>query len=309
MALFDFQGKDKALGEMGALVRDLVEARLTGTEHARLVTRTEIDRILEEQKINLAGITEESAPQVGRLLGAEAMLVGRVFTVGDQLHVTARLFSAETSRSYAESVNGGVDEIERLAGDLADKITTLLAERSETLVTRVQLSRDQVQELKTALGTEDAPKIFVSIREQTVAIPTIDPAAQTEFQNILLKAGAESVKDKSGVLKTWVDNYHGSGGKEAPPPVETADMLIVGEGISEFASRNGDLVSFRARLEIEILNASTGKVLAADREVATAVDLSNQVAAKQALQDAAARLAFRMLPEAVEKWRREKSIP
>jgi hypothetical protein len=309
LAIFDFQGKDKALTDTGALVRDLLEAKLSGRDTLRIVTRTEMDKVLQEQKVNLAGLTDESAPQIGRLLGAQAMIVGRVFTIGDKLFLTARLFGTETSRAFSESVNGEVDQVEKLAESLSSKVGQLIEEKSDQLVAKILLKEDQVKELMAKLGPEKRPRVFVSIRERTIDVPTIDPAAQTEFQYILLKTGFEAIKDKSGVLKTWVENYQSEGGKTAPPPVEAADILLVGEGISEFASRNGDLVSFRCRLEIEALSAATGKVLAVDRETTTAVDLSNQIAGKKALQEAAARIAFRLIPDAVAKWREEKPTP
>jgi TolB-like protein len=302
VAIFDFESKDKGLAPTGALLRDLVEVNLSGNEGLRMVTRSEMEKILEEQKIGLAGITEEAAPKIGRLLGAQAMIVGRVFPVGDRVYATAKIFGTETSRVYAEKASGAIDDVEALAEDLSAKLIAIVQEKGDTLVAKVHLTKDQIGELKEKLGEGPLPRAFVFIQEQTIAVQTIDPAAQTEFQYILLKTGFESVKDKSGVLKTWVEAYQAEGGKQAPPPIEAADVVFVGEGFSELASRNGDLVSFRARVEIEVLDPSTGQVLAADRETFTAVDLSNQVAAKTALQEAAARLAYRVIPESVERW-------
>lgn len=308
VAMFDFQSKDKGLAEMGVLLRNLIEIDLSKSEGLRLVTRTEIDKILEEQKVGLAGITDEAAPQIGKLLGAQVMIVGQVFTVGDQVITTARLFGTETSRAYSEKVSGNATEVEKMAGELAAKIVAIITERGDTLLAKVHLTTDQITEIKNKIGAENLPKVFVSIREQIVQLPTIDPAAQTEFEYLLLKTGFEVQKDKSGELKTWAEAYPREGGKVAPPPVGTVDLLIVGEGISEFTSRNGDLVSFRARLEVEILSPTTGKVLVADRETFTALDLSNQIAGKTSLQEAAARMAVRILPEAVAKWREEKAV-
>jgi len=48
-------------------------------------------------------------------------------------------------------------------------------------------------------------------------------------------------------------------------------------------------------------------VLATDRETHVAVDLAEQIAAKTALQEGAAKLASRLIPEAVSGWRKGKS--
>ena len=55
--------------------------------------------------------------------------------------------------------------------------------------------------------------------------------------------------------------------------------------------------SVRAFCSVE---RKTGKVLAADRQTALVVDLSEQIAGKAALQQAAATLAERLLPKLVK---------
>ncbi len=76
-----------------------------------------------------------------------------------------------------------------------------------------------------------------------------------------------------------------------------ADVLVTGEGFSEVAGRIGNFVSVRARVEIKAVDRKTGKVLAVDRQTTIAVDLSEQVAGKAALQQAAAALSERILPK------------
>jgi hypothetical protein len=80
-----------------------------------------------------------------------------------------------------------------------------------------------------------------------------------------------------------------------------ADILIEGEGFSEFALRHGNLVSVKARLEIKAIDRQTDKVVATDRQTAVVVDLTEQIAGKAALQEAAAQIAERLLPKLVQK--------
>jgi hypothetical protein len=102
---------------------------------------------------------------------------------------------------------------------------------------------------------------------------TIDPAAETEFQKMAIQAGFTVVEPGAG---------------------DENVLRIVGEGFSEFAHRRGDLISVKARVEIKALDKNN-RVLAVDRQTRVAVDLSEQMAGKQALQDASADLAERML--------------
>ena len=80
-----------------------------------------------------------------------------------------------------------------------------------------------------------------------------------------------------------------------------ADIRIEGEGFSETATRRGDLVSVKARVEVKAVEVRTGAVLATDRETAIEVDLTEQIAGKAALQRASARIAARMLPKLAKK--------
>ncbi len=113
--------------------------------------------------------------------------------------------------------------------------------------------------------------------------------------------GSDAI-DSNRLWRRFQDMLNGSS-TSAPPRVDSVDLIFVGEGFSQFATRKGELVSYRARVELEAIDPKTGKILGIDRETFVAVDLSEQIAGKTALQEAAARLAFRMIPEAVQNWR------
>ena len=81
-----------------------------------------------------------------------------------------------------------------------------------------------------------------------------------------------------------------------------ASPKISGEGFSEFAVRRGNLVSVKARLEVTATDPDTDKLLATDRQVTVEVDLTEQIAGKNALQKAALEIAQRLLPKLVREW-------
>jgi hypothetical protein len=83
--------------------------------------------------------------------------------------------------------------------------------------------------------------------------------------------------------------------------IRPAPVKLIGEGISEFASRIGDLVSVKARLEVKAIDPVNGQVIAVERQTVVMVDATEQIAAKNALQRAAAMIAERLLPKLVEK--------
>lgn len=309
VAVFDFTSRDAALDETGAMLAELVRVQLTAAGRLRLVTRQDLKKILEEQKLALAGVTEEAAPRVGKLLGAQVLVLGRLFKINGEIMVTVKVVGVETSRVYGEMAKGASDKAEALATELSQKIAGLIDKGRETLVAKVRLSAEQIAELRAKLAGKPLPRVFVYIREQVVNVPVPDPAAQTELGFILRKIGCEVVKDRGGQLARWAEGYLDGGNKSAPPQSGEIDLILVGEGISQFASRTGDLVSSRARIELEALDAKTAKALVVDRETFAGVDLSEAIAAKTALQETASRLALRLIPEAVEAWRKTVAKP
>ena len=52
-----------------------------------VLDRDFMDMILEEHKMQLAGITEEESVQIGKLMGADYVLTGQVLLVGEEYNV------------------------------------------------------------------------------------------------------------------------------------------------------------------------------------------------------------------------------
>ena len=78
------------------------------------------------------------------------------------------------------------------------------------------------------------------------------------------------------------------------------DVEITGEAFSAQGLRRGNLISCKARVELKARTRLEGKVLAVDRETGVAVDITEQTAAKTALQNAAAELASRIAPKLLD---------
>ena len=88
------------------------------------VERETVSRILAEQKISLAGLTDDKTKvQVGNLLGAKYIVTGGMVVVNGKLKINAHLFDVESTRVVKSSESDGslnelLETTQPLAADL-----------------------------------------------------------------------------------------------------------------------------------------------------------------------------------------------
>lgn len=278
-AIFTFQERGSGIKDCGSKVSDILFATLAAKPNLFLVDRADLQQTLAEHELNLSGIVSpDQAIQVGKLTGAKIIVTGSVIEADKTLYLVAKIIGTETSRVLGASVKGKTsDEIGPLAEQLANQVAEMIAAEAGKLVAKAVKLEDRIAAIKAALGNAEKPSVIIKVAERHVGQATLDPAAETELA-LFFKATGFEVLDKTQ-----------NAGK--------ADVLLEGEGFSEFAMRHGNLVSVKARLEVKAIDQATGKIIAADRQTAVVVDLTEQIAGKAALQKAAAEIAERLLPK------------
>jgi len=285
VAVFDFESKDEAVRDLGPKVASLVNAQLSADPRLMTVERADLEKALGEMELGLSGtIDPETAAKIGHLIGAKVLITGRVFIVGRETMIVSKIIGTETSRVYGEVVRGetGSTSITDMSADMATRIGKIIEAKGDTLVAKVEKPEDLVVRLqKQVESKKNLPMVSISIAERHIGGPMIDPAAETEVGFILQKLGF-SVADKKD-------------------PMAKADIEITGEAFSEFGMRKGNLVSCKGRVEMKAIDKATGQVLFIDRQISVAVDLSEHLAGKAAIQDAAAKLTERLLPKLLTK--------
>jgi hypothetical protein len=278
-AVLDFQSSDESMSKQGAEIATLLEADLSTSENALMVEREEIDKILSEQELGASGlVSADTAAKIGVLTGAQVLVTGRLFAVGNQYMVVAKIISTETSRVYGVTATlSDLSNLPQAAQELSGKIDGVLTSRRDVLVVRQETPDQRLQRLRGILGQRPLPSVMVSIAETDYTQPSIDPAAQTEIKMDLQALGFPVIDS---------DQIH-----------KKADLTITGEAFSEMGARHGNLISSRGRIELKVTRSSSGELLWTDRETQIAIDIGNRTAGKESLEKAADKLVERLLPK------------
>lgn len=270
-AVLPFSERGTGVKNLGAQVSDILFAELVACDKLAMVERAELDKILQESTLNLSGVINSAdANKIGQMTGAKLLITGSVFKVGKNNFIVAKLIGTETSRVFGESVKG-TEDVDVLVAKLARKLEETISTKSNELMPKIVSREDRIEKIRKIIGDAKKPLLFVSITEEHIGRTAIDPAAETEMQLIAKALGFEVTEKESD-----------------------ADIIIKGEGFSEFAMRKGNLVSVKARIEIKAIDKNQ-KFIAIDRQTSVEVDLVELMAGKKALQNASAKIAERLL--------------
>jgi hypothetical protein len=278
VAVLDFDsGKEEGIKDYGAKIATLVNALLSAEGSLVTVERAELEKVLGEQELGLSGnVTADSAAKIGQLTGARVLITGKVMKIDKEVMVVSKVIGTETGRVYGQTAKGTPTAISDISADIAKKVTEVLASKGNMLVAKPQERADYVAAIKKALPAGAKPTVSVKLPEQHYGAPVNDPAAETELVLLLKECGFEVLDAAKG---------------------GNAAIEITGEAFSAFGLRRGNLTSCKARVEVKALNTKTGQIISVDRETSVALDISEQTAAKTALQKAASQIGVRLLPK------------
>jgi len=112
---------DSASDNLGFFISEYVTTALTGLPAVTVVERERLFEIINEQKIQLSGLTESGGAQVGALLNADHILSGSFFADDERLFMSCRLVHVETGAILASATSEDSDlriATERLLSEL-----------------------------------------------------------------------------------------------------------------------------------------------------------------------------------------------
>lgn len=187
IAVLDFAGPPMDKDFRGDLLADLITIELAN--QFSVVDRKEMAKILAEQALNRSGIVNPAeAVRIGKMVGAKYLLAGRVFRVGNNTNVTARLISVETGRLRGLNLNlpakTSVNEISSgAAQQLLKQLPTLMADLSKPVP---PATPDSVPGPATSRRSEDgrepSPEVGRMPSRATLAVMNFDNLNQGDVK-------------------------------------------------------------------------------------------------------------------------------
>ena len=120
---FTTRGGDASMKWVGESCADAIINRISTDKKVRIVERKYIKKIIEELKLQMTGlVNEETALEIGNIIGANYFIFGSVTIMGQNVALDARVANVETSEIISTSrVTGKLDDLFKLQENLAKK--------------------------------------------------------------------------------------------------------------------------------------------------------------------------------------------
>ncbi len=193
---------------MEKLITNLVKKR-----RFKVIEREFLDKIMSEQSLGMTGIVDEqSAINAGKVVGAEAIIMGKYNEVEGFYHVSTRLIDVETSETItASEITSRVDDIDRAVEKLSVMIINEMPLFEGTVI---KVDQDQIYlDIGNDLGVRKGNKFTLYRKGEEIKHPVsgeimgynVTPLGEAVAVNIqermsiakIVKKGSLQIGDKA----------------------------------------------------------------------------------------------------------------
>ena len=127
VAVLEFSGNSKLDGKVDLKLSDMLITSLVKSGKFDVIERTQIEKVLDEQKLGMSGIIDQStAAEVGRILGAEYVVFGVVTSATqqniDKFAYTLVVIETSIDVRVVDAVTGKIIVAERALGKSESKL-------------------------------------------------------------------------------------------------------------------------------------------------------------------------------------------
>jgi hypothetical protein len=124
IAVLNFQGL-MVPDELGIAVAEILRTEIVGLGQYTVIERGMVEQVLQEQELQLTGaVDSETAVELGKLMGAQSVIIGSIVKTGTVYTINSRLIDVETGVvKIGENVQGqGEDDIPEMIHRLTLKV-------------------------------------------------------------------------------------------------------------------------------------------------------------------------------------------
>lgn len=132
VAILNFYDRQDQVHADGENLEMLIFSKLAEHDSVRMIERKSIDKIMAERKLTAAGMTSgKQSLQLGVMLGADYILLGRIYNMDGSVYFSAKLINCRNAAvsgivaSYPESMKRA-EMLESFAARAAAQIQTTL---------------------------------------------------------------------------------------------------------------------------------------------------------------------------------------
>ncbi len=102
IAIMEFPDLNGNISELGKFIPEELTTRLFMTRKFEVLERQLLNRVLAEQNLGLTGLIDaNSAAQIGKLLGVDAIVTGTITDMGNTIRLNARIIATGTGGVFA----------------------------------------------------------------------------------------------------------------------------------------------------------------------------------------------------------------
>ena len=159
-------------------VRELVESEMVKTGKYQIITRDDIDKLLENQRIQVSSIASSENLKKLQLQNISYIVTGSLNAMGNDYSIAVRVLDVSTggfSHSDNDFMGGGSRELYNgITGLMAKFVKGMSADSSGSIVQSQSLG------INTAQARLDRGKVFYDRREYDVAISELNEAIKLD---------------------------------------------------------------------------------------------------------------------------------
>lgn len=125
---FEYDNADEKSNNLGNSISEMMVTAMIQTNRFKVIERTQLDKIMEEQALGQSGaLDEQTALDVGNILGVNAIVVGSVSSIKTTIEMDVRLLNAQNGEAITASSGSASHEsqireaVNRMAKEIAAK--------------------------------------------------------------------------------------------------------------------------------------------------------------------------------------------